>query len=320
MDKKRKAYIESCEVSYTEKVELGGYTQTIAVEGRSKTLPIVIFLHGGPGLPMPFSVGCRGMFPDITDKFIMVYWDQLGCGINNRPIDSSFTVESFNAMTADLVKHIKSRFPENKLYLFGMSWGSVLSLYAAAEVPDLLDGVISYGQILSAPMFSEEAFDAIERSHAPEKHKKIARSLRASDNKTFDDGMRLSKIIRKYTDGYNNRNSKPAPIKPIIKGLMTSPDYKFKDIQAIVSNGYKKNRTLMTEVAEIDYSAILKKISVPYMIFQGDTDIVTSTKNVTKTVDECGNNFIAYSVLQDNGHFPSQDAMYKVFDYIEKIQ
>lgn len=29
------------------------------IEGKNKDLPVVITLHGGPGTPIPFSVGCR---------------------------------------------------------------------------------------------------------------------------------------------------------------------------------------------------------------------------------------------------------------------
>ena len=49
MSRRRKLYSSSCEVSIVESVKLGGYQQKIAVEGRTKTLPIVICLHGGPG-------------------------------------------------------------------------------------------------------------------------------------------------------------------------------------------------------------------------------------------------------------------------------
>ena len=45
---------------------LGGYPQKVLIEGRSQELPVVITLHGGPGTPIPFSVGCRGLFPEFT--------------------------------------------------------------------------------------------------------------------------------------------------------------------------------------------------------------------------------------------------------------
>jgi len=79
---KRKAYMKSCEISEVRTVRLGGYDQKISIEGKKRDLPVVICLHGGPGLPVPFGVGCRGLMPEWTDRAIMVYWDQLGCGIN----------------------------------------------------------------------------------------------------------------------------------------------------------------------------------------------------------------------------------------------
>ena len=121
LNKKRKEIIANNEVSEIHTLNLGGYNQKILVEGKKKDLPIVIFLHGGPGTPIPFSVGCRGLFPQFTDKFIMVYWDQLGCGINNHVIDEQFTIETFVNMTKDLICEIKKMFPDNPIYIFATS-------------------------------------------------------------------------------------------------------------------------------------------------------------------------------------------------------
>lgn len=320
MNKERKAYIESCEISLVESINLGGYEQKIAIEGKSKDLPIVLCLHGGPGSPIPFSVGCRGLFPQFTDKFIMVYWDQLGCGINNRPIGDDFTIDSFVRMTIDLIKYLRERFPNNKLYLFAMSWGSILSVRSAVKVPNLIDGVIVSGQVLTSPMLSDDAFDTIRLSNAPQKAKDFATNLQQNKNNlSLSDMMKLSKIIRKYTDGYNNHNAKPAPTGNIIKGLLTSPDYKFKDFIAVMKNGYSKNQSLLREMSNTDLSETFKAISVPYKVFQGNTDIVTSTKEITAFIDVCGNKNISYSIIKNAGHFPTYEAMNIIFDYLLEI-
>ena len=173
----------------------------------------------------------------------MVYWDQLGCGINNRIIDNSFTIDSFVQMTADLVRYLKACFPDNKLYIFGISWGSILALRCALLIPELISGVVTNGQVLTSPMLSDNAFNAVEASSAPTKKKILARELRQRKNTiSAKETAILSGIIRKYTDGYNNRNSKPAPIGNIIKGLLTSPDYRFKDFIATVNNGIPKTK------------------------------------------------------------------------------
>ena len=83
MNKKRKEYIEACELSEMVTFRLGGIDQKVLIEGKSAGNPIVIFLHGGPGTPIPFGAGCRGLFPDLTEKATFVFWDQWGCGINN---------------------------------------------------------------------------------------------------------------------------------------------------------------------------------------------------------------------------------------------
>lgn len=322
MNKKRKSYILNCEISTIEDVKLGGYQQKIAIEGKEKNLPVVICLHGGPGSPIPFSVGCRGLFPDMTDRFVMVYWDQLGCGINNHKIDNSFAVEHFVKMTVDLIKEIRLRFPQNKLCLFGMSWGSILALHSVVRVPNLIDSVVTYGQVVTAPLLSDSAFDAVERSSAPSKQKSLARDLRAKrPNLTLKELMTLSQVIRKYTDGYSNRVSRSTPVGGIIRGLLSGPDYRLQDFIAVFQNGYIKNGciqcdNLMQEMAAADFSGMFNDILVPYHIFQGETDIVTATSDVSRLLGGLNNKNVTCTVLPNAGHFPSETAMREIFESI----
>lgn len=317
MNKARKQYIQSCEVSELLTVELGGYKQKILIEGKSKNLPVVICLHGGPGSPVPFSAGCRGLFPEWTVKAIMVYWDQLGCGINNRKIDDSFKIKNFVDMTCDLVNYIKERFPENKLYLFGVSWGSILALESALRVPEKLDGVFVWGQVLKNTLFCDEVFTAFE--DAPKSVRARVEKIKADgkdcNDKLLDKNMHsLFKYIGKYTDGNVNKKAEKLPIGKIVMGLLTSPDYSFKDFKAVVNNGYKGNISLWREVVSLDLPASLSAVKIPYKILQGDTDIITPTAAVLKTVAQCGNGNVTVNVIKNSGHMPSADAMEECFN------
>lgn len=312
MKKTRKEYIESCEISKLVTLSLGGYPQKIAIEGRKKDLPVVICLHGGPGSPVPFSVGARGLFPDWTDRAIMVYWDQLGCGANNYTLDNSFSIENFVEMVCDLVKEIKNLFPQNKLYLFGISWGSVLSLKTSLRIPESLNGVFVYGQYLKANFFSEETKEAF--SSAPEKVRteieKIIRTGADCEYKILDRNLKkLYKYTNKYTSGYFNKNAQPISIGEIAKGLLSSPDYKLRDFMAIVKNGYRKNESLWSELIKTDLTQTLSEVRVPYFIMQGDSDIVTSTSHASRAVQECGNERVSVKIVKDSGHMPSLAAM-----------
>ena len=251
MNKSRKTAIQTYELSELRTITLGGYSQKIMIDGKYKNNPIVICLHGGPGSPVPFSEGCRGMFPEITEKLTLVCWDQLGCGINNHPIDDSFCIKNFTDMTADLIRETKRCFPENKLYLFGISWGSILAAYAAASPEaDMLDGVFTYGQVICEMTFNSEVKKALEASKMPESKKKKLGAI--MNERNIDNAKLIMSFIRKYTEGYVCKADKSAPIGSIIKGMLTSPDYCFKDFKAVAINGYMKNSSLMKELLEID--------------------------------------------------------------------
>ena len=103
----RKEIIAANEISEVRTFTLNGFEQKVMIEGKTKDLPVLITLHGGPGSPGPFGVSARGLFKELTDKCILVCWDQLGCGANYKALDDSFGVDSFVAMTSDLIEEIK---------------------------------------------------------------------------------------------------------------------------------------------------------------------------------------------------------------------
>ncbi len=316
MNKKRKAIIEANKVSTVEEFILGGYPQKVLIEGKSENLPVVITLHGGPGTPVPFCVGARGLFPEFTDQCILVSWDQYGCGINNAKLPENISVNDFADMTIDLIREIKTMFPKNSLYLLGMSWGSILAALAASNVPEAIDGVLTYGQVLYELMHSKEAIAALLHSKAPDRIKSEIKS--AVDSNSFDKkmAMKLSGALRKYSDGYTNSKEPKAKIGRIIMGIITSPDYKFKDFKAVMKNGYMQNSSLIEELSTLDLRDTLKNVSVSYHILQGETDIVTDTKSIVSFVEKAENPNLTCRVIANSSHIPGMNGMQAVFDEI----
>lgn len=315
---KNKSITASNEISTIYTVSLGGIEQKILVEGKSKELPIVITLHGGPGTPIPFSVGCRGLFPAFTEQFIMVYWDQLGCGINNYEIADKFTVESYVEMTVDLVKFMRQSFPQNPIYLFGMSWGSVLALKTACKQSKDIAGVVVWGQVTKKLFFNEEVYSVLEASGLSEKKMKRIRNINPKNFKPRDMQF-FTGCIRKYTNGYQNKNGKKADGGNIMLGIMKSPDYSFKNVLAMFVNGCAKSTKLWPQLLQMDLEQELQKVQVPYMILQGDTDLVTSTAIIEEIIGSCHNSNLQYRKIDNSGHFPSAEGMGAVLDTLVEM-
>lgn len=314
MNKARKQIIENNEISQVCEVELGGYRQKIMLEGKRKSNPVVVCLHGGPGTPIPFNVGCRGMFPEVTERVTLVCWDQLGCGINNRRIDDSFQIKDFGTMTVELLREIRSRFPENRIYVFGMSWGSILILKALDQVGDTIDGVVTYGQVLHDMTFNQVVYSALEHSAMPQKKKELLEQIKEEPN--IEHARLIMSWIRKYTSGYMGKSEKKEPVGSMVKGYFTSPDYKLGDCRAMFINGYMKNKSLLQELMTIDLRAELQAVSVPYTIIQGSLDIVTPTRHIQDFLTDTPHTGVKLVVVEKNGHIPDLKGMQTVIDEI----
>ena len=313
-NKKRKS---SNEISELCSFSLGGYQQKVLIEGKSKDNPIVITLHGGPGTPIPFSVGCRGVFPEFTDEFIMVYWDQLGCGINNHVIDDSFSIDTFVQMTEEMIENIKVKFPNNKIMIFAISWGSILSAKLLEKNPYVVDRVVVCGQIIKDVFICDEVRDTLAQTAIPAKKLERIKSITV-DNFKGKDLQLLSSTLRKYTNAYENKIGEKYPMGTIIKGLLTSPDYKMKDFKAIMVNGCMKNISLWKEILQIDLTDQLRNVKIPYMILQGDTDIVASTKLVKELVAGSNNTNLVCKVVTNTGHIPGVEMMDTLLAVLKK--
>lgn len=312
MNKKRKEIIAGNKVSRIYEWNLGGYNQKVLIEGKDENLPIVITLHGS-GAPIPFSVGCRGLFPEFTNQFIMVYWDQLGCGINNYLIDDNFSIASFVEMTVDLIHNVKKLFPKNIILIFSMSWGSILSTKVLEKDCKIIDGVLVYGQIVKEVLVNEEVIAALEKTKISKSKLEAIKRIKR-ENVSSKELQLATTSIGKYTDGKQNKKGTPAPMGPIIKGLLTSPDYHFKDFKAIMINGYQKNVSLWREILQIDLSSILKNVQIPYVILQGDTDIVASTSTIKTLVGNSANPHLQCEIVKDSGHMPGKEGMELVLE------
>jgi len=63
-------------ISEMREVSLGGISQYIAIEGENRDNPVCLFLHGGPGLSLPYGVSSRHQVETVSSHCNVVYWDQ----------------------------------------------------------------------------------------------------------------------------------------------------------------------------------------------------------------------------------------------------
>lgn len=135
-------------IASLEPVVIGGAEQWILIRGYDVTNPVLVFLHGGPGSPaMPYA---RFSFGGLERHFTVVTWDQRGCGKSYQAgIDpQTITLERMLSDTRELIQAMRARFGVQRVYLMGLSWGSVLGTLTARDHPELLHAYIGVGQVV----------------------------------------------------------------------------------------------------------------------------------------------------------------------------
>nr|WP_255548064.1 alpha/beta fold hydrolase [Erythrobacter ani] len=128
-------------------VDIGGIRQGMFIQSVDPANPVLLFLHGGPGMPEFFM---EQEFPTaISQDFTMVWWEQRGAGMSfatDIP-PASMTIEQMIADTIEVADYLRARFGKEKIILLGHSWGSYLGIQVAAEAPDRFLAYIGMAQI-----------------------------------------------------------------------------------------------------------------------------------------------------------------------------
>ena len=77
----------------------------------------------------------------------------------------------------------------------------------------------------------------------------------------------------------------------------------------------------MLDHLNTDLTPLLSEVKVRYVMLQGDTDVITSTKNVLEAVEKCNNEKVSVKVIKNAGHLPSAAAMNECFNtFLQIIQ
>ncbi len=138
-------------IETTEQIMLGGIPQTINIRGRHRDNPILLVLHGGPGLTM-MPVSHLYLRP-WEEFFTVVQWDQRGAGRTyaaNDPekISPTMTVERMLGDAEELAAYLRKHYARDKIVLLGHSWGTVLGTRLAQKHPEWFYAYVGVSQLV----------------------------------------------------------------------------------------------------------------------------------------------------------------------------
>ena len=305
-------------INITTKVRLGGVKQKIHIIGDDDRNPILLFLHGGPGVPDRAGVVRN---KDLQSEFTLVAWDQRGTGGSYWGVKkSSLTVDRLVEDARELCEYLCATLGKDKLFLLCGSWGTQLGTILAHRYPERIAGYVGSGQtvngILNEQLSWEFALREAEKAGNEEdieKLNEVGPPVRGQYKGGFKGLMIQRNIMKKY-GGYSQsaEQKQSSFFKSFALPMLRSKEYTPGDLLGILW-GYKRTLTVMwPRLTDYDFTRDCNRFEMPYYIFQGRHDNNTPSALVEAFYEAIAAPEKALVWFEDSAHGPmaSERALY----------
>jgi len=285
-------------VASLEPISLNGVPQWVLVRGRSTRNPVVLFLHGGPGMPAMYLA--HAWQRPLESDFVVVQWDRLGVGKSYfGAIPSRYlTVRRLLDDTYALVNVLRGRFQQDRIILVGHSWGSYLGMLAVRERPDLFRAYVGVGQLTgqgrgdSAVARLQEAF--IRREAARRGVPEAARELDAQGRE----------VVEKWVFRFGGELRGATSWWPLMRIGLRAPEYTLGDVLRVQKGLALYSRGLSYDVPLDTLRVNVTAVQVPVFIVAGRYDYVTPSELSERYFTQLRAPKKAFVWFNRSAHFP----------------
>jgi len=262
-------------IASLEQITLGGSPQWVLIRGAKRNSPVLLFLHGGPGMPMMYLA--HDFQRELEQTFVVVQWDRRGAGksfaagLAEREMTVSREIED----TLELIDHLRSRFHQ-KIYLVGFSYGSYLGILVAQRAPDVLHAYVGIGQLACSDHENRTIQDSWIREHATQ----------AGDNDALDELNGRKPLDReKWLFKYGAEIHSAHNWWPLLWSGLRSPEYTFQDVANVKRGVHFTASKLRYDVINGSILENVSALQIPVYFFTGRFDYTDPTSCTARLFD-----------------------------------
>ena len=268
------------------------------------TNPPLIHLHGGPGFSETRLF--RHFNSPLEKSFTVVYWDQRGAGksfARNIP-RSSMTAEQFIADLDELVDAVRKRVGQDKVVIFGHSWGSVLGVLYASRFPQKVAAYVGSGQIGDWPA-AESASYAFALAEAQRlNNRKALTKLRAIGPPPYP-AAACSPSAHGCSD-FDGQLS-PRALLGVARIAVAGPEASILDLPNLLQGFRFSMDAMWGDVSRINLLEVAPALQMPIFFFLGRRDHWVPPETSVRYFDVLDAPRKELVWFDDSGHAPFAD-------------
>lgn len=260
-----------------EKMTIGGVDQWVRLRSRDASLPLLLILYGGPGVPLFPRVEDFGKRAGLEDLFTVAYWEQRGTG---KSFDAalppeSMTIDRFVEDIFELSDRLRRRFDKEKVFLLGESWGTVIGLRAAARSPERFHAYVGTGQVANMLEGDRLSYRFTLEEARRRGNEKALRELEALGLPPYTprEMMTQRKWVGRF--GGARHDQKPQSVLGALLELVTTSEYTWHDVWQVAANPFFALEALLDELYAVDFFEEIPRLDVPVYLLEGRHDYTT---------------------------------------------
>lgn len=281
-------------IASIEKIELGKLKQSVLIRSTDANNPILLFIHGGPGMPLMYL--SHTFQRPLEKSFTVVQWDQRGAG---KSYDPSIPIETINveqyiADALQLIDTLRMRYHKKKIFLAAHSWGTYLGSILVKRHPELINAYISIGQIVDGDAAHKIQKDFLLTEALKRNDTSLLTKLKRSDFTSFEN------YLFKY-GGELKHETNFAPL--VITGLF-STEYTLRNDLNIAKGPNFCGKYMKYNAIDGSIFSNIKKYEVPVFFIAGTHDYTTPFSLIKQYYDSLQAPFKQIIWFNESAHFP----------------
>lgn len=290
-------------------VQINGVDQGMFIKSRNIHNPVLLFVHGGPGMP---EYWLTQRYPiGLEDHFTVAWWEQRGTGLSYHDIQpEGMTAEQFVADTIEVTRYLLNRFGQEKIYLMGHSWGSYIGVQAAAQAPELYYAYIGMGQVSYQIQSEQLAYEYALAYYRQNGDQRMVRKLEAAPPTT---SVPLPAAYEALRDEYMHTAGigTTREMKSVITGIFL-PSWQFREytltekVNLWRGKVYSRSRDfgLWDTMQATDLTQQVAKLSIPVYFFHGRYDYTCAYPLARTFFDELQAPLKGFYTFEHSAHSP----------------
>ena len=259
-----------------QKLALNGATLDVRIRGMQADNPVLLFLHGGPGVcDRHFVLEDQAPLADICT---LVCFDQRGSGksYTREQAAQHMDMELVLGDAIALIDWLRERFHQEKIYLAGHSYGSFLGVLLCQRVPQKIAAYIGTGQLANGAENERISYEFVWNEATKRGDQKALDALKKIGApidgfyRSLDDLTVQRNLMTKF--GGAAHGKKENMIQSMVLPILRSPEYTLLDIAGYAKGAYYNLRELWREVISSKFDQSVKRLDVPVYITAGRHD------------------------------------------------